>query len=121
MEFTSTQKYENYKMLLESIKELRRGVKPSDDWEQLHFTFFSKLRAVYPDMSKINLEIEDRDFRKTLFEAEQIAKYLEMYWENNGTIHYNSYLDLLVRIREIAEYFMDDYEITSIMMNMNIA
>jgi len=120
MEFNETQKYENYIMLMKSIEELKSGRKHTDDWEQLHFNFFSKFRAMYPDISRINPEVEDDDFRKTLHQCEQIARYLEMYWENNGTIEYRSYLNLLLRIKDIFFSVVDEDELAIIMSEVHM-
>ena len=120
MKFTETQKYENYIILMRSIEELRSGRKHTDDWEQDHFNFFSKIRTMYPDLSRLYPEVEDDDFRKMLHECEQIARYLEMYWENNGTIEYRSYLNLLLRIKDILFSVVDEDELAIIMSEVHM-
>jgi len=45
---------------------------------------------------------------------------LEMYWENNGTIEYRSYLNLLLRIKDIFFSVVDEDELAIIMSEVHM-
>ena len=120
MTYSEVETHENYKMLVRSIGELQSGNKPTDDWEQLHFNFFSLIRSSFPDIKKLNPEIEDLRFRNTLHECEMLARYIEIFWEGHGTIEYSAYLQFLTRMRYIIEYDMDDDDIANAINAMNI-
>ena len=120
MAYTSEQQQEHYRFLILSIKELKSGRPPTDDWEQDHFNFFSSIRRAFPDFRNVDKNIEDEMFRIKMKDAEMLARYIEMYWESCGEIPYDAYLQLLQRIQYAIEYDMEDDEISNLMSGMSM-
>jgi hypothetical protein len=120
MDYTSEQKYEHYLFLQRSLAELKSGRKPTDDWEQEHFNFFVKIRQAFPDFRRVSLDIEDSMYRAKMEDAEMLARYIEMYWEGNGAIEYNAYLQFLQRMLYAFEYTLTDDEISDLMAMMKM-
>jgi hypothetical protein len=120
MAYTSEQQTEHYRFLLLSIEELKSGRKPTDDWEQEHFNFFSKIRMTFPDFRKVSENIQDKMFRVKMNDAEQLARYIELYWESNGDIPYDAYLQFLQRMKYAVEYEKTDDEIADLMSGLSM-
>jgi len=109
------ERYHNYLFLQRSLSELRSGRKPTDDWEQHHYNFFTKIRNFFPSFDEMNIDIIDEEFRNKAYETEKMARYLENYFERAGTVDYKLYTLFLERIQYLFEYFMDEEELCSLL------
>lgn len=115
MGFTEEQKYENYLTLQRSIQNLRSGSPITDDWEQLHHDFFKTIRMFFVDFNYVVNPSDDEELRTKCSEAERLAEYTEKYIEQTGRMDYVVYKLFLERLLYIAEYSMEDDEISELM------
>jgi len=109
------ERHQNYLFLQRSLSELRSGRKPTDDWEQHHYNFFTKIRNYFPDFSEMNNDVHEEAFREKAYEAEKMARYTEDYFERAGTLDYTVYMMFLERVQYLSEYFMDEEELCSLL------
>jgi hypothetical protein len=105
---TDEQCLQNYQLLQRSIAELKSGRKPTDDWEQDHFDFFSRLRTSFPDFRELYPGVEDEDYTRWKNNAEQLARYQAMHWEQTGRMNYPAYLQFLEVVMLIVQFELGD-------------
>ena len=108
MDLTPEQKEKNYEFLINSLHRLRAGIPATEDIEQADWCYFKGMRQVIGDFSAIHPEITDRAYRAKTNEMEQLARYLDIFTEESGHIHYGAYLQLLERIEYVVEYRIPD-------------
>ena len=122
MSIADEQKYANYQFLLKSIAELKSGRKPTEDWEQSHFTFFYTMRKTFVDFRLMSIGQDDDEFKRWQNNAEQLARYQEMHWESNGCMNYPAYLQLLEHVLMLADYGYNDEDdgLNSMMENLGM-
>lgn len=104
MAFTEEERVMNRSMLELSIKELQSGRPVTDDWEQEHFNFFSRVRRSFVNFMDMYPGNEDEDLRRKLNHAEQLARYQEMHWENTLYMNFPAYLQFLEVLHWIVQY-----------------
>ena len=105
MEISDKQKEQNYEFLVEALKRLRAGTPPTEDMEQLDWQYFKGMRRVIGNFNEIHPEIKDPMFRAKANDMEQLARYLDMYTDETGHIHYPSYLQFLERVNYVTDVF----------------
>ena len=108
MEPTEEQKARNYDFMVEALNRLRAGIPPTEDTEQADWRYFKGMRQVIGDFNGLHPEVSDHAYRAKANEMEQIARYLDMYTDETGHIHYGSYLQLLERVNYMVEYSYPD-------------
>ena len=108
MEPTEEQKVKNYDFMVEALKRLRAGIPPTEDTEQADWRYFKGMRQVIGNFNDMHPEVTDAAFRAKANDMEQIARYLDMYTDETGHIHYGAYLQMLERANYMVEYSYPD-------------
>ena len=108
MEITEDHKKKNYTFLMEALKRLRAGIPATEDIEQEDWCYFKGMREVMCDFNEMHPEVTDLAFRAKANDMEQIARYLDIFTEESGHIHYGAYLQLLERMNYMVEYKYPD-------------
>ena len=108
MEITEDHKKKNYTFLMEALKRLRAGIPATEDIEQEDWCYFKGMREVMCDFNEMHPEVTDPAFRAKANDMEQIARYLDIFTEESGHIHYGAYLQLLERMNYMVEYKYPD-------------
>ena len=85
---------DNYKILVASIQQLDSG-HMSDDWEQIHYNFFIKIRDEFSDFNNVYIPNTNDTTKRCCSESERLAKYLEKYIDDTGKLDYVAYLSLI--------------------------
>jgi len=115
MEITEEQKVKHYDFLLQALKRLRAGIPPTEDTEQEDWCYFKGMRQVIGNFNDIHPEVSDAAFRAKANDMEQIARYLDIFTEESGHIHYGAYLQLLERVNYMVEYSYPPDEMDGLM------
>jgi len=109
------EKYQNYLFLQRSLSQLRSGEQTTDDWEQLHVSFFFKLRKYFTNFNELNKDIRDETFRDQAYNTEKLAVYIENQYDRIGRIDYKLYQKFLENIHSLFQYFIPEEELSSLM------
>jgi len=108
--FTDDERRENYQTLLKSIEHLRNGGTTNND----DVNYYKKMRAYAADFTQCNTEVTDKKFRRKAFETEQMARYLDLYLSENGTLEPTTYVQFLERGKFLAEFLTTPEELAEL-------
>lgn len=108
MDLTPEQKEKNYEFLINSLHRLRAGIPATEDIEQADWCYFKGMRQMIGNFNDLHSEVSDPIYRAKTNEMEQLARYLDIFTEESGHIHYGAYLQLLERIEYVVEYRIPD-------------
>ena len=115
MEPTEEQKQKNYEFMVEALKRMRAGIPATEDIEQADWCYFKGMRQVMCDFNDMHPEVSDPAFRAKANEMEQLGRYLDIFTEESGHIHYGAYLQLLERVNYMVEYAYPTDEMDGLM------
>jgi len=104
MEPSEEQKQKNYEFMVGALNRLRAGIPPTEDTEQADWLYFKGMRQVIGDFNGLHPEVSDPAYRAKANDMEQIARYLDIYTDETGHIHYGAYLQMLERVNYMVEY-----------------
>ena len=108
MDISPEQKEKNYEFMMGALNRLRAGIPATEDIEQADWRYFKGMRQVIGDFNGLHPEVSDPAYRAKANDMEQIARYLDIYTDETGHIHYGAYLQLLERVNYMVEYQYPD-------------
>ena len=108
MDISSEQKEKNYEFMVGALNRLRAGIPATEDIEQADWRYFKGMRQVIGNFNGLHPEVSDPAYRAKANDMEQIARYLDIYTDETGHIHYGAYLQLLERVNYMVEYQYPD-------------
>lgn len=108
MDISPEQKEKNYEFMVGALNRLRAGIPATEDIEQADWRYFKGMRQVISDFNGLHPEVSDPAYRAKANDMEQIARYLDIYTDETGHIHYGAYLQLLERVNYMVEYQYPD-------------
>jgi hypothetical protein len=97
---------------------LKTGRKPTDDCEQKYYNFYCSLRKHFYDFREVLIENKSPELRANMNKAEHLARYIDMYLEENGMIEYTAFLQLLELLLYIAEIDVSKDELSSMLESL---
>lgn len=112
--------YENYLRVLETIQTLESGARLTEDWYQEHAEHILKYREVFPNIQKINQDVEDIQFRKKAAEAETLLSNLVNEIKIRKTFTIKTYLMLNNRMKELTEIIHGEDELLEMLGKMGV-
>ena len=112
--------YENYLRLLQTIQTLESGATLTEDWFCEHIEHILKYRDVFPNIGRINEEIEDSEFRKKASEAETILSSLVHEIKSRGTFTVKMYLLLNKRMKDLTELIFGEDDLLEMLGKMGL-
>lgn len=114
--FTDKERQENYQTLLKTIDHIRNGgaINKKD------VNYYKKIRAYATDFRLFNEEVTDTKFRRKAFEAEQMARYLDLYMKEHKTLESATYVQFLERGKFLREFLMTPEELAESLNNISI-
>jgi hypothetical protein len=112
--------YENYLRVLETIQSLETGVRLTEDWFHEHIGHILKYRDVFPNIGRINEEIEDIEFRTKASEAEVLLSNLVDEIKKRGTFTTKIYLLLNKRMKDLTEIIVGEDELLEMLGKMGV-
>ena len=108
MDISPEQKEKNYEFMVGALNRLRAGIPETEDIEQADWRYFKGMRQVIGNFNGLHPEVSDPAYRAKANDMEQIARYLDIYTDETGHIHYGAYLQLLERVNYMVEYQYPD-------------
>jgi hypothetical protein len=101
----------NYDMILEAIKYLDSDDQEfvSIEWVEEHQQFFKRIRSEFPDLSAVNEDIRDMEFRNKAAKAETYARKIE----NTKYFDVINYCKLCNICYELYQFCEDEGELTN--------
>ena len=108
MDISPEQKEKNYEFMVGTLNRMRAGIPATEDIEQADWRYFKGMRQVIGDFNGLHPEVSDPAYRAKANDMEQIARYLDIYTDETGHIHYGAYLQLLERVNYMVEYQYPD-------------
>ena len=108
MDISPEQKEKNYEFMVGALNRLRGGIPATEDIEQADWRYFKGMRQVIGNFNGLHPEVSDPAYRAKANDMEQIARYLDIYTDETGHIHYGAYLQLLERVNYMVEYQYPD-------------
>lgn len=112
--------YENYCRLKRTITFLTNGGKVTEDWMEEHTGHIMKYNQVFPEISKTNLTVTDRIFRKTAQDAEVILRNLVESIDHNRLFNLKFYLMLNEHMIKLTEFLFTEEELEFCMSKLAI-
>jgi hypothetical protein len=112
--------YENYCRLKRTITFLTNGGKVTEDWMEEHTGHIMKYNQVFPEISKTNLSVTDRTFRKTAQDAEVILRNLVESIDHNRLFNLKFYLMLNEHMIKLTEFLFTEEELEFCMSKLAI-
>lgn len=112
--------YENYCRLKRTITFLTNGGKVTEDWMEEHTSHIMKYNQVFPEISKTNLTVTDRVFRKTAQDAEVILRNLVESIDHNRLFNLKFYLMLNEHMIKLTEFLFTEEELEFCMSKLAI-
>ena len=110
---TDEQKHTSYINLIETVALLSRGDDLSDEWIEAQIKQVQLIRCTYTDMSLVNLELQDAEFRGI---AQKLELYLSgMIQEINvfGTLDTETYLLFCQGVLRLIDMVVEDEDLTN--------
>lgn len=114
--YTDEERQDNYQRLLKSIKHLRNGGTTNAE----DVKYYKKIREYAGDFTQCNVEVTDKKFRRKAYEAEQMARYIDLYLSENGTLEPTTYVQFLERGKFLTEFLMTPEEVAESLSIMEI-
>lgn len=112
--------YDNYLRLLQTIQTLESGARLTEDWFCEHTEHILKYRSTFPDIRRINEDVEDSEFRKKASEAEVILSSLVSEIKSRGTFTVKTYLLLNKRMKDLSELISDEDDLIEMVGKMGL-
>ena len=108
VELTDEQKHESYINLIETIACLSRGDDLSDKWIEAQMQHIRLIRRCYTDMSLVNLERQDKEFRTIATELETALTILITEMDLFGTLDTCMYLQFCQGALRLMDMLEED-------------
>lgn len=120
MEYTDNQKESHYVRIVSAIRDIRNGVRVTEDWIFEQMTFVKKCRHFYPDISKLNPEITNPRWRTMAENCEMILSQLVYEIDETAFFSVQLYLAFCEHIKKMFEMILTEDELADLMSVMSI-
>lgn len=109
-EMTDHDKHNNYLELVASIEYLNRNGRLSEDWLEETRNLIKKYRIWWPNLTFVNEDIKDTQFRKTCGEAELLLSELIRGIQSNDFLNAKILHIFLKKLKFIVDWLVPDDE-----------
>jgi hypothetical protein len=113
MELTDAEKHASYINLIETIAALSRGDVMDDDWIDAQIDRVRYIRRYYSDMSLVNIEREDSEFRNIALGLEMNLKVMMSEIDLFGTLDTDTYLEFSQGILRLINMIEEDEDLSN--------
>jgi hypothetical protein len=117
--YSDTDKFKNYKIVLNCIKTIE-DEEITEDWVEFHKDRITLYREWVYDYSLVNPEVHDIQFRKMATHVETLLGHLLRQVYEDHTFDPSVYLLLNHAMKYMIEYFMESDELSDFMDRMAI-
>ena len=120
MDFTDDQKSQNFSRIVAVIKDVRNNVRITEDWMYDQMEFIKTCREFFPDMSKLNTEVEDPRWRAMAENCELVLSQLVFEIKETGSFSVPLYRLFCENVKKMFEMVMTPDELSQLMSSMGI-
>lgn len=113
--------YENYCRLVETIRFIEEKRRITEDWMEEHKHQIMTYRDVFPNISEVNEDCEDNEFRTRARAAEALLAQLVREIHRTNTFGVSIYWMLCVHMRRMVEIVYDETDLMDLMSSMSIS
>lgn len=118
MNYSTEEKQSNYEFLMNAIRHVERGDRITEDWMEEHKDRILLYRGFWPDMSRLNPDIKDHNFRACAVEVETLLESLCGDIRTYKTFSVPDYHRFNLSMRRMAQTFAEDEDFTDMMSNL---
>lgn len=112
--------HENYLRLIHTIETIESGARLTEDWFEEHKTHIQMYRETFPNVHKVNEEIEDGTFRTKANETEILLANLVNEIQVRKTFTVKTYLALNKHLKELCEIIWGEDELLNMLGRMTM-
>lgn len=120
MEYTDSQREDNYMRIVCAIRDIRNGRRITEDWMYEQMKFIQECRDFYPDMSKLNPEVTTPRWRAMAENCEMILSQLMYEIHEMCSFSVQLYLTFCEHIKQMFEMTMSEDDITDLLSKMTM-
>jgi len=119
-EYSNDEKYKNYEHLVETIKFFQTEGRITEDWIENEKHVIERWRDWIYDFSELNLDVQDKTFRRACRDAESLISFLMNSIRTTKTFDPKVYYILLVTIKFICDDIFNTDSLDDMMRNIGI-
>ena len=119
--YTDNQKVSNYFFLLEAIRHVQNGRRITEDWMEEQKCRILLYREFWPDLSALNPELSDYNFRAYAAESESLLSGLCDEIREFKTFTVQTYHTLNTCLFRMSEMFDEDNEIADLLSSVKLS
>lgn len=118
---TSQQRYENYKVILDTDLFFRSNGEITPEWMETHKNYICKYHTWCIDFRTTDSDIEDTEFRKKCNEVETLISYLFHQIKTTNTFEVAWYKLLNTYFKDMCRSQFGDDELEDLIAGMSIS
>lgn len=107
VDYTDSQKAQNFKFILDAIHYIRNNGRITEDWMETHKKQIKLYRDYFGDFNVMNPECTDRRFRMLAADTEMTLNHLIWEITETGYFTVDVYLKLNTNLKRMMETFYD--------------
>jgi len=111
---------ENYRRLVSTIEYLNSKKRITEDWMEEHKQVIFEYRNAFPDLSKANEEVKDRDFRNIATKGELLLADLIREIKRTSFFTIEDYYELCMCFYKMCQYLYTDDELNAMLESMKL-
>jgi hypothetical protein len=112
--------YENYLRLCETVRHIEEKRQITEDWMEEHKCLIHTYRDVFPNISKVNEDTEDSEFRTRARAAEPLLAQLINEIRRTNTFGISIYWMLCVHLKRMTEMAGEEDDLMDGISSMSI-
>jgi len=118
MEYSPEEKQTNYEFMTEAIRHVERGERITEDWMEEHKDRILLYREFWPDISRLNPDVKEHNFRSWAVEVETLLQGLCSDIKTYKTFSVPDYHRLNMCLRRMADMLVEDSDFADMMSNL---
>lgn len=111
---------ENYRRLVSTIEYLNSKKRITEDWMEEHKQIIFEYRNAFPDLSKANEEVKNRDFRNIANKGELLLADLIREIKLTRFFTIEDYYELCMCFYNMCQYLYTDDELNAMLESMKL-
>lgn len=111
---------ENYCRLVSTIEHLKSKKRITEDWMEEHKRIIFEYRQAFPDLSKANEEVKDRQFRNIAAKGELLLADLIREIKLTRFFTIEDYYELCMCLYNMCHYLYTDDELNALLESMKL-
>jgi len=111
---------ENYRRLVATIEHFKQNKRITEDWMEEHKRIIFEYRKAFPDVSKSNDDVKDREFRDIATKGELLLADLIREIKLTRFFTVEDYYQLCMCFYKMCDYLYTQDELCAMLNGMNL-